>query len=225
MQEPLEQLFTRSQLMILDFSQIPLDAPHTSNIELFFKDSEAEGLNPRLPENRQRFNNDMLDATGARYLVSRYGEDRRAMLAGSTIAAQGRTLHMGVDIFAKDTETVYAPCDGQIVQVGREPGDHTFGYYAILKPKDIDTYMFFGHLSKDQPTLGPVKAGQPFARLGDYRNQENGGWSRHLHLQVFVQLPKDGQPLVGYSTRADFAANSRRFPDPMVYFPDWHSLV
>ena len=223
MHEPLQQLFTRSRLMILDFSQIPSDIPHTSNIELFFKESEADGLNPRLPQNRQRFNNGMLQATGARYLVSRYGEDRRAMLAGSKIAAEGRTLHLGIDIFAKDLETVYAPCDGQIVHVGRESDNHSFGYYVILKPDDTDIYMFFGHLSQEQPVPGLLKAGQPFARLGDYINHENGGWSRHLHLQMFTQLPKAGEPLVGYSTQKDLAANRQRFPDPMTYFPDWHT--
>ncbi len=224
MHEPLTQLFTRSQLMILDFAQMPQGTPRTSNIQAFFKDSEAKGTDPRLPENRQRFNNEMLAATGARYLVSRYGEDRRAMLAGNAIAREDRTLHMGVDIFAKDLETVYAPCNGTIVKVGREPQDHSFGYYAILKPRDYrGVYFFFGHLSSDQPSLGIIRAGQPLAKLGDYKGHENGGWSRHLHLQIFRKLPSDDEALIGYSSIADFPANSRLFPDPLPYFPEWRA--
>lgn len=222
MHEPLQQLFNASGLMILDFSQIPADTPPTSNIKLFFTDSQARGINPRLPENRQHFNNRMLAATGARYLVSRYGEDRRAMLAGSVIAKEGRTLHMGVDIFSKNLETVYTPCNGQIVQIGHEPDDHSFGYYAILKPEDFEgVYFFFGHLSSKQSTLGAVIAGQPFATLGDYPGHENGGWSRHLHLQILTNLPPSNKAPIGYSSTADFLTNSTLYPDPMPYFPNW----
>src|SRR5581483_11220282 len=183
MYEPLTDLFRSSRFMTLDFANITPGTPSAEDIRQFFTDCEQQGINPRLPQYRQQFNDQMLKHTGARYLVSRYGEDRREMLTGSQIAAEGRTLHMGVDIFCHDLETVFAPCDGSIVRTGREPEDHSYGYYLIFQPDHIPIYFFFGHLSKEQVSTGPVRAGDSIARLGDFIDHENGGWSRHLHLQ------------------------------------------
>jgi murein DD-endopeptidase MepM/ murein hydrolase activator NlpD len=222
MQAPLAELFEKSKLMVLDFSQIPPNAPPAENIQAFFEACEAKGINPRLPENRQEFNNRMLGATHMRYLVSRYGEDRKSMLADSRIASEGRTLHMGIDIFCKKQEPVYAPCDGAIVRASHETDDHGYGYYVILQPAHIPgVYFFFGHLAHDLPALGPVAAGDRIATLGSYVNNENGGWSRHLHLQILSELSPEDQPPIGYSPVSDFAKNSRLFPSPMPYFPSW----
>ena len=195
MHEPLTGLFHSSRLMILNFADIPADTPPVENLQRFFEDCEKRGLNPRLPENRQKFNNHLLERSRVRYLVSRYGEDRKGMLTGSKIASQGRTLHMGVDIFCRDLETVYAPCDAAIVRTGREPGDQGYGYYVVLKPDNLPgIHFFFGQLSKDLPGVGPIKAGQPIARLGDFIHGENGGWSRHLHLQMVKTIPREPDP-------------------------------
>lgn len=221
LQEIMPEMFTRSRLLVLDFIQIPEDTPEDESMEHYFTQCEAEGINPRLPENRQRFNDRLLAKTGARYLVSRYGEDRSAMLAGSQIANEGRTLHLGIDIFSKDQEPVYAPCEGEILRADKEPGPHSCGNYVIFKPDHLDIYFRFDHLSSDWPELGRVKQGKQIARLGDYTNGENGGWSRHLHLQALAELPPAHAPLIGYSSKADFAENSQKFPSPMHYIPSW----
>jgi murein DD-endopeptidase MepM/ murein hydrolase activator NlpD len=144
------------------------------------------------------------------------------MLAGSSIADEGRTLHMGIDIFSRDLETVYAPCDGEIIRTAYEAQDHGYGNYLILKPEGLGgIYFFLGHLSKELPALGAVKAGEPIAVLGDYADDENGGWSRHLHLQMTTELPPEGKTPDGYSAKVDFPKNSQRFPNPMQYFPEW----
>lgn len=219
----MESVFVSSQLMILDFGDIPSNTPPQANIQNFFKESQEKGYNPRLPEYRQRFNNSFLKYSQKRYLVSRYGEDRSAMLAGTQIADEGRTIHMGMDIFSRDLEAVYAPCKGEVLRTAYEAQDHGYGYYLVFKPDEADVYFFFGHLSKNfEITTGRVEAGQHIATLGDFTNNENGGWSRHLHLQVTKELPPQGKTPDGYSTRANFASNSQKFPDPMQYFPDWH---
>lgn len=223
MNEPLQGLFAESRWLTLDFGQISGDTPDSQNIQRFFEQCRQEGLDPTAPEQRQRFNDRVLTEMGARYLVSRYGEDRSAMLAGSSIAAEGRTLHLGIDIFCRGQEVVYAPCSGEVIATGREPQDHSFGYYLVLKPADQDCYLFFGHLSAEPPIRrGRVDAGQAIARLGDYADGENGGWSRHLHLQLFASPPLGQADLIGYSSRADFATNQRRYPNPMTLFPAWH---
>ena len=78
-----------------------------------------------------------------------------------------------------------------------------------------------GHLSGDLPPLGPVTAGQKIARLGDFAHHENGGWSRHLHLQLCRDLPAPGQAPLGYASKATLHETQQAYPDPVNLFPDW----
>jgi hypothetical protein len=223
MHEPLAGLFSSSKLLILDFAQIPDDALPEENIQKFFMECEAQGQDPTLPVNRQRFNNNLLEKSNVRYLVSRYGEDRAAMLKGSSIARDQRTVHLGIDIFTRDQEVVCAPCDGKIVCTSEEPENHSFGHFLIFKPADESLpYMLFAHLAANPRQPGQIMAGEAFAKLGDYANHENGGWSRHLHLQMLTELPKNQQAPPGYTQSGAFSPEiKRQFPDPLQYFPDW----
>lgn len=215
------ELFSRSKLMILDFRETN-NLPSSENIETYFLESVENGVDPKLPQNRQAFNESMLDATGARYLVSRYAEDRIEMLRGSPIANEGRTLHMGIDIFSRNQEDVLAPCNGEVVIVDNEPEDHSFGHYLVFRPDDRSVpYIFFGHLDSSSQKMGKFKAGETIGRLGSYEDHENGGWSTHLHLQMIAELPGAGDHPLGYSSVDDFPAFSRLYPDPMPYFPSW----
>ena len=221
--EPMRGMFTESRQLYLDFAQIPASTPALENIELFFNDCLVRGIDPKAPEERQRFNDTVMDATDARYLIGNWGEDRAVWLGGSLMARQGRTIHLAVDIFARGFEPVLAPCNGQIVRTGYEEHLHGYGNYLILRPDNAPgLYVFMGHLSCDLPALGRVNDGQVIARVGDFVGQENGGWSRHIHLQMLRDLPPEGQTPIGYSTKADFAENSRRYPSPFDYFPQWN---
>lgn len=214
--ELMPKLFTNSEIMILDFNQIPLSFPKYKNIKLYFENSNRLGLDPKLPENRQKFNNDFLYNSGKRYLISQYAEDRIEMLKGSKIAQEGRTIHLGIDIFSKDLENVYAPYDGQVVRAGKEAGSHSFGHFLILQPNTstFPHYIFLGHLSKRLPAIGAVKRGEIIAQLGDFIDEENGGWSRHLHVQLLEKLPDDDSLPPGYSSKKNLEENKVRFPDP-----------
>jgi len=214
--ELLPQLFTRSEVMILDFNQIPSDLDEYKNIKHFFEKSQRLKIDPKLAESRQRFNNEFLVKSGKRYLISRYAEDRSEMLRGSKIAEEGRTIHLGIDIFSKDLESVYSPCAGEIILNGNEEGSHSFGYYLILKLDLIvsNSFLFLGHLSKNLPHLGKVDKGQLIARLGDYVGEENGGWSRHLHVQLLQDLPESASSIQGYSSKESLKENLIKYPDP-----------
>jgi hypothetical protein len=147
-------------------------------------------------------------------------------LAGSSIAKEGRTYHLGIDIFSHDLEPVFAPCDGEIVRVGREPEDHSFGNYVILRSADGSLPLFFfGHLGFELPQPGPVSKGQVIGRLGDYTENENGGWSRHLHLQCLSKLPPKSVVPPGYAAKSDFLLAKSQYPDPLQFFSDWKLAV
>lgn len=221
--EPLEEMFSSSKLLVLDFAQITKDAIPKESIQHFFEDCQKKGVNPRTPESRQKFNDRLIRNSGFKYLIGNYGEDRSVMLSGTQIAAEGRTIHIGTDVFASGLESVYCPCDGEIVRTGYEKRAQGYGHYLIVKPANINNlYLFFGHLGKELPPVGGVRRGEKIAWLGDFKNNENGGWSRHLHLQMMRNLPPASETPIGYSTKADFELNSRRYPNPLNYFKNLH---
>lgn len=176
---------------------------------------------PRAAQSRQRFNDALARARGKRYLVGRWGEDRGALLAGTAIAAAGRTVHLGVDVFSPDCAEVLAPCDGVIVGAGYEPGPAGWGHWRVVEPGD-GPWILYGHLGAGARADGPVRAAEPFARLGDAG--ENGGWSRHLHLQMLTSLPAAGEPPPGYATHGDREALAQ-FPDPGRWFAAFAGLA
>lgn len=222
LKEPLTQLFNSSRILILNFDDINDRTDPDSNIRLFFEKCEREGLDPKTPENRQAFNNNLLEKAKIRYLVSRYAEDRSSMISGSSIANEGRVYHLGIDIFSKNLETVYSPCDGQIVRIGEEPENHSFGHYLIIQPANQTLpYIFLGHLGSKKHKLGHVKTGEVIAKLGSYKNHENGGWSRHLHIQMLSDLPDEGKAPIGYSSKQELDINQDRFPNPFDFFQSW----
>lgn len=219
--EVMPELFTRSEVLIWNFSEIT-EADQHKNIQKFMEEQERLGKDPRDAFHRHGFNNHILANTDARYLIGRYGEDRRDILRGSHIAEEGRTYHLAIDIFSQDQEPVFAPCDGTIVRSAYEPGLHNYGNYLILQPDDAALpYIFFGHLATNRLGVGRVQAGQQIARLGSYEGLENGGWSIHLHLQLLTELPQVGKAPIGYSTLEELPKNQSRFPDPQELFPQW----
>lgn len=216
--EVVPQLRARSEVVYLDFREIPFHYPPYKNIQLFFEQCQRLEKNPRLPEQRQNFNDQFLQRTGQRYLIGRYLEERSAMLEDSFIDVEEGTIHLGIDIFSKDLEPVYAPDDGTVVLVGDEQGEWGYGNYLILEHQmnSMLWYSFFGHLStKSLPNPGRfVPKGEQLGMLGDHH--ENGGWSRHLHYQI-LRPPADksatiGVP-VGYCRKENIEEYKRLFPD------------
>ncbi len=59
-----------------------------------------------------------------------------------------------------------------------------------------------------------MSKGEQIAKLGDFIEGENGGWSRHLHYQILTDLPSQGTTPIGYSTELDLPSNKNKFPDP-----------
>lgn len=216
--EVLPQMRTRSEVVILDFADLDLakigNAPKYKNIFYFFEECRQQGINPREPTQRQRFNNRFLEESGKRYLIGRYLEDRTAMLPPIQVE-EGRIFHEGIDLFCRDLESVHAPCHGEVVQSGQEPGEHSYGFYVILKhkTKDEEWFSLYGHLASQIPEVGNfISKGEEIARLGTIK--ENGGWSHHLHFQLALEI-EDGPPY-GYCTLNEIEKVKKKYPNPRI---------
>lgn len=219
--EVMPELFTRSELLIWNFAELTTVDSY-KNIQNYMDARMQNGLDPTEAFHGQEFYEQVFAATDSRYLIGRYGENRQDILRGSHIEREGRVYHLAVDIFSRDQELVFAPCDGEIVVTAYEPGEHNYGNYLILRPVDVNLpYIFFGHLADDKVGLGMVRAGQQLGRLGSSTNLENGGWSIHLHLQLLLELPPAGGAPIGYSSEEALGVNQIQFPDPFSYFKGW----
>ncbi len=221
MHEVLPEMLTRTELLVLDPKDITADDVGKDYFT-YAKSHSGEGRDFKSPQERELFNNAVLQQTGSRYLFGRYLEDRSYFLDGSFMAKEGRVLHLGIDLFCKEQEPVFAPCDGQIVVSANEEVEHGYGNYLVLKPNDEALpYIFFGHLREDKYGIKHVLQGERIANLGHYDNLENGGWSIHLHLELLKELPVIDEAPIGYSTQKALATNKVLFPDPMLLYPGW----
>ncbi len=134
------------------------------------------------------------------------------------IVGEERFFHLGLDITAPLGATLFAPLAGTLVESGYEKGEGNYGGYAVLKHTgNFDTfYSFYGHLSPETVVQEgtELKAGEPFARLGDY--DQNGNWFYHTHLQVLTEKGYgDGFVHKGYCTEKMIATIGEYAPSPL----------
>ena len=152
---------------------------------------------------------------GVHVAVGRYDEPRLlyvtpAFAGGDGTLAEHRTIHIGLDLFAKAGTPVHAPLAGDVVAADEHATRLDYGGVIVLRHQTEDGVPFFtlyGHLSAasfaELRAGQRVERGQRMATLGV--PAENGGWTPHLHLQIitdFLGLGSDF-PGVGTPSRRD----------------------
>ncbi len=145
----------------------------------------------------QQYVEKKLTQAKARYAIGLYGEDRacyQAPMFASPGCAEKRSVHLGLDIFTKSQEPIYAPIPGKVFSIQYNAEKLDYGHTLIMKHKipghNISFYTLYGHLSEGTLSLvsagDKIDAGQKIGYLGDHH--ENGGWSPHLHFQIITDL-------------------------------------
>ena len=161
---------------------------------------------------------------GARIGIGRYDEPR--LLYSSPLFAgnegpldERRTIHFGLDIFADAGTAVYAPLAGTLHAFAYNPAALDYGGVIIIRHETDDGTAFFslyGHLSRDSlrglETGRRIQRGERVASLG--APDENGGWTPHLHLQLFTTLLDLGTDVPGVARASQRSAWRSLCPDP-----------
>ena len=159
-----------------------------------------------------------------RVAIGRYDEPR--LLYSSPLFAgaespldERRTIHLGLDIFCDAGTPVRAPLRGTVHAFAYNPASLDYGGVVILRHTTDDGIEFFslyGHLSRaslSEMTVGRViEHGEPFAALG--APDENGGWTPHLHLQLFTDLLGLGTDVPGVVRPSQRSTWCSICPDP-----------
>lgn len=134
--------------------------------------------------------------------ISNYLEYRSLLLGHSDgPGKENRFYHLGIDIIVHLHQKLHLPIEGTVVEVGHEPGEGTFGGYAVIRHGDRTErfYTLYAHLSLEYlPAKGKrYDKGSVFARVGDF--EENGNWFHHTHVQVLTQKAyAEGYQHIGY---------------------------
>ncbi len=123
----------------------------------------------------------------------------------------GRTIHLGIDIFAAPGTPVFAPVKGTVFAVANNAQRLDYGPVTILKHEGF--FTLYGHLAGTPLAVGTVvAAGQEIARIGD--RPGNGDWPPHLHFQVIRDLLELGCDFPGVAEPWQREVYTAICPDP-----------
>jgi murein DD-endopeptidase MepM/ murein hydrolase activator NlpD len=201
---------TKSKLLLLDFTE--------TNTE----------LTSDIIDNTTKFSayiNTKLQTANAKFGIGGYNEHRTVYSRSKVFDAtnseeEPRRLHLGVDIWGKAGEPVYAPLNGLVHSFAFNDRFGDYGATIILF-HELDGFQFhslYGHLSLrdlDGLTEGKlIQAGEEIAHFGEPK--ENGHWPPHLHFQLIIDMEGNKGDYPGvckFSEREKYLANC---PDPDI---------
>ncbi|WP_448520565.1 peptidoglycan DD-metalloendopeptidase family protein [Rhodoflexus sp.] len=159
---------------------------------------------------------------GAVAAVGGYNEDRFVYHRSRHFdgAAEARTIHLGIDIWAVAGTPVAAPLAGIVHSLANNSTFGDYGYTIILEHQ-LEGYKFFtlyGHLSaksvEGMYEGKPIAAGQVFAWFGE--PHENGNWPPHLHFQLITDMLGRKGDFAGVCAASDRLRYLQICPDPAV---------
>ncbi|MCX6708891.1 MAG: peptidoglycan DD-metalloendopeptidase family protein [Candidatus Woesearchaeota archaeon] len=146
--------------------------------------------------------------------IGRYNENR-TIYARSPLFA-GRTVHLGIDIFAPTGTPVYAPLDGKIHSFQNNAHFGDYGPTIILQHEEF--FTLYGHLSTDSlqgiEEGQTILAGQQIGKMGN--TEENGNWPPHLHFQIITDMQGKKGDYPGVASIQDREKYLKLCPDPNI---------
>ncbi|MBN1939647.1 MAG: aminotransferase class III-fold pyridoxal phosphate-dependent enzyme [Candidatus Aminicenantes bacterium] len=113
--------------------------------------------------------------------------------------AEGRTVHLGIDLFAAAGTPVFAPAEGVVKYARDNDRRLDYGPTIILEHRadavgpggrPLVYNTLYGHLSRTSlPGMLPgrkIRKGEKIGSIGQL--PENGDWPPHLHFQIILDL-------------------------------------
>lgn len=161
---------------------------------------------------------------GARAGLGRYDEARLIYTSpvfrpSGDPLAEGRTVHLGMDVFVPPGSDIFAPLDGTVHSFRDNAARLDYGPTIILEhapAPGVRFYTLYGHLSRGSlARLEPGKTvlkGERLAAVGAM--DENGGWPPHLHFQIIVDMLGRSGDFPGVAPHADRGLWTALSPDP-----------
>ena len=168
----------------------------------------------------------LMESVGANLGIGQYNEPRLLYTSpmfdtAGDATGESRTIHTGIDLFARPGTPVHAPISGTVYAFGNNKAHLDYGPMIILAHRTDSNetfYTLYGHLSQDSVDGlhkgDAFKRGDRIASIG--APPVNGGWTPHLHFQIItdlLELDRDFPGVCRSSQRAVWCALS---PDPNI---------
>lgn len=131
---------------------------------------------------------------------------------------EGRSIHLGVDIWAEAGTPVFAPFDAVVHSFQNNTAWGDYGPTIILEHQidEIHFYTLYGHLSLSSLEGlyegKNIEKGSQFAEFGDF--PINGDWSPHLHFQIITDLLGKKGDFYGVCTPEEQEKFAKICPNP-----------
>ena len=163
---------------------------------------------------------ELLAQNNARAGIGGYGEKRNLYRASQHFekASKVRDIHLGVDVWVPPDTPVYAPLDALIHSFAYNSAPLDYGYTLILQ-HEVDGVKFhtlYGHLGastwESWQEGREILGGDLLGMVG--REDENGGWYPHLHLQLIIDMEGMKGDYPGVCAESDLNHFKTNCPDP-----------
>ncbi len=170
--------------------------------------------NPRHILSPEQIESDQCYVDNTQRYYGAYAENRPGIYQNQS----ARYFHCGLDIVAKPGESVFSVETSEVVSFGYNESPLDYGGVVILKACDFNLWYIYGHL--DPKSFSGLKKsdvlskGRKFAEIGN--ESVNGGWRPHLHFQLSLLPPLDGD-IPGAVTIGDIVWGLKVFPNPVEY--------
>jgi 4-aminobutyrate aminotransferase-like enzyme/Ser/Thr protein kinase RdoA (MazF antagonist) len=165
-----------------------------------------------------------MEDAGSPVGIGRYNEARliytaEAFKVETDTAPEYRTVHLGLDLFARPGTPVAAFMAGRLHSFRNNDAHQDYGPTIILAHRTdsgIPFYSLYGHLAATSlDGLAPgmtISAGQQIGTIGT--RTENGGWAPHLHFQLMVDLLGQEGNFPGVARPSQLRVWTALCPDP-----------
>jgi murein DD-endopeptidase MepM/ murein hydrolase activator NlpD len=149
-----------------------------------------------------------------------YAEERSVYQKSQVFDTVGgsRSIHLGVDIWLKAGEPIFAPLAGKVHSFQNNANFGDYGPTIILEHTLENTvfYTLYGHLSLESLEgllVGKVFAtGEPLATIGN--ETVNGNWIPHLHFQIITNLLGKSGDFFGVAPKSEIDFYLNICPNP-----------
>ena len=171
-----------------------------------------------------------MQEAGTCFAFGRYAEPRglynNEHFGDTDDAAEGRTVHLGIDVFCPADSPVYSPLDATVELLANNDRELDYGPMIVLRHTTDSNEPFFtlyGHLSSSCLEVLEVgqelTAGDQIAAVG--RPPKNGNWPPHLHFQVILDLLDLGADFPGVAKASQQALWCALSPNPACFFAEF----
>ena len=209
-----------AQILPIDLRTAPLVVFDMGIGSLLLNGDPRENAEPKLTRRLDA----IMEEAGAQVGIGQYDEARylytsSAFATGKHPTDETRTIHLGVDLFAKAGTPVRAPLDGRVFAFANNASAQDYGPVIVLEheiDRDTKFYTLYGHLSrrslKELKVGRKVRRGKKFAELGSA--EVNGGWTPHLHFQIMLDSLDLGTDFPGVAQSSQRNVWLSLCPDP-----------